>query len=286
MNPYLTNLSKERVVTAVLLAAVAAAYIPTTNHVKSFPRPKEVEEINVAVSPAIQIVLSGGDRFLAANLAVFRATIVPIKDLNSVYYPTLAKIQEDASLLNPAQEDNYYIAQGILPWIDEHPTAIRILHRASEARPFDFMPPYFLGFDYMYFESRFEESGRHYKLAADRVSGKNRDALLNNAAKFMEKGDNPANAIQFLDGLIKSTRNKNLQQFLRARIVRLQRLIILRDATAKYTEKYQRPPTQLNDLVESGMLPFIPVDPLGTGYTLDENGVPQIIFHIRRFPKL
>jgi hypothetical protein len=186
-------------------------------------------------------------------------------------------------VLNPAQEDNYYTAQGVLPWIGQHGTANSILHRATQARPDDFMPPYFLGFNYMYFEEKFEESGRYYHLSANRVGGKNRDILLNFAAKFMEKGNDPANAIQFIQGLIKSTRNPGLQQFLRIRIVRLERLIILREAATKYQQKHQHPPRQLSDLVESGLLQALPTDPLGAGYRLDEHGVPQIIFQINRF---
>jgi tetratricopeptide (TPR) repeat protein len=265
------------------LAAVAAAYISSISHVKALPRQKAAEEINVAISPIVQIVLAAGDTFLASNLATFRATIVAIQSLNSSDYPILAKIQDDASRLNPAQEDNYYIAQGILPWIGEYNAAINILDRATQARPDDFLPPYFLGFNYMYFEGKFEEAGRYYRLAADRAGGKNRDILLNNAAKFMEKGKDPATAIQFIRGLIKSTRNQGLQQFLRARIVRLERLIILREAATRYQQQYKHPPKQLNDLVESGILQALPTDPLGVGYRLDEHGVPQIIFQIRRF---
>lgn len=267
---------------ATAIAAVVTAYIYTTQHVKELPRPKAAEQINVAISPPVQITLAGGDPYLAANLAVFRATMVSVQDLDPADYPILAKVQDDASLLNPAQEDNYYIAQGVLPWVGEHRTAIGILHRATQARPGDFMPPYFLGFDYMYFESKFDDAGRYYRLAADRVGGQNRDVLLNYAAKFMEKGEDPATAIQFIQGLIKSTRNQGLQQFLRARIVRLERLVILREAAAKYRQQFGRPPDDLNDLVESGVMKALPGDPLGVGYRLDEHGVPQIIFQIRR----
>jgi tetratricopeptide (TPR) repeat protein len=208
--------------------------------------------------------------------------MVPVQDLDPADYPTLARVQDDASQLNPAQGDNYYIAQGVLPWIGEHRTAIAILERANPVRTSDFLPPYFLGFDYMYFEGKFEEAGRYYEQAANRVGGKNRDILLNTAAKFMEKGKDPATAIAFIQGLIKSTRHPGLQNFLRARIVRLQRLIILREAAAKYQAQFQRPPQQLNDLVDSGLLSVLPADPLGVGYRLDENGVPQIIFQIKR----
>lgn len=266
-----------------LLVAITAAYISSTAHVKALPRPRTTEEINVAISPIVQILLSCGDAYLASNLATFRATAVAVQSLNPADYPVLAKIQDDASRLNPAQEDNYYIAQGILPWIGEQNHAIGILDRATQARPEDFMPPYFLGFNYMYFEGKYEEAGHYYRLAADRISGKNKDILLNNAAKFMEKGKDPATAIQFIQGLIKSTRNQGLQQFLQVRILRLQRLIILREAAKKYQQIYEQPPKELNELVESGILHALPADPLGVGYRLDEQGVPQIMFQIRRF---
>lgn len=267
---------------AAALAAVVSVYIYSTAQVKVLPRPKAAEHINVAISPTVQIALAGGDRYLAANLAVFRATMVSVQDLNPADYPVLAKVQDDASLLNPAQEDNYYIAQGVLPWVGEHRTAIDILQRAAHARPGDFLPLYFLGFDYMYFEGKFEEAAHYYHEAANRVGGKNRDALLNYAAKFMEKGKDPETAIRFIEGLIKATRNPALQQFLQTRIHRLEGLVVLRDAAGKYQERFKRPPADLNDLVESGILQALPTDPLGIGYRLDEQGIPQIIFQIRR----
>jgi tetratricopeptide (TPR) repeat protein len=264
------------------LAVAIAGHVFSTSHVKALPRPKAAEQINVAISPEVQIALAGGDPFLASNLAVFRATIVSVQDLNPADYPILAKVQDDASHLNPAQGDNYYVAQGVLPWVGEHSTAMAILERATQARPTDFLPPYFLGFDYMYFEGKFDLSGRSYLEAANRVGGKNRDALLNHAAKFMEKGNNPATAIEFINGLIKSTRNPGLQHFLRGRILRLEGLITLRNAAEAYQQQYHRPPARLDDLVESGILKSLPNDPLGVGYQLDDQGVPQIIFKIKR----
>lgn len=265
------------------LVVVIAGHMLSTSHVKTLPRPKTAEQINVAISPVVQIALAGGDQFLASNLAAFRATIVSVQDLDSADYLILAKVQDDASRLNPAQGDNYYIAQGVLPWIGEHPAAIAILERATQARRTDFLPPYFLGFDYMYFEGKFDVSGQYYLEAANRVGGKNRDALLNHAAKFMEKGNDPAGAIQFIQGLIKSTRNPGLQHFLGGRILRLEGLIELRNAVEKYRQQYHQPPNKLSDLVESGILKSLPNDPLGVGYQLDDQGVPQIIFKIKRF---
>lgn len=280
MPPFVTE--RRSLVFITVLTMALAAYVTITAQAKKLPRQKAAEEINVAISPQVQLVLSGGDPFLAANLASFRATIVSVQDLDPADYEILAKIQDDASRLNPAQGDNYYIAQGVLPWIGEYRTAIDILERASIARPDDFLPPYFLGFDYMYFAGKFEQAGHYYRMAADRVGGKNRDALLNFAAKFMEKGEDPASAIQFINGLIKSTRNKGLQKFLRVRITRLESLIMLREAAGQYRQQFNKPPADLNDLVSSGILPALPADPLGVGYRLDGNGVPQIIFQIRR----
>lgn len=283
LNFAMIRISSKPLLAALAIATVIAGYASSTSQVKALPYPKTAEHINVAISPPIQVVLSGGDPSLAANLAVFRATMVSTQDLNPADYPILAKVQDDASRLNPAQEDNYYIAQGVLPWVGEHHTAIDILERATQARPYDFMPPFFLGFDYMYFEGKFEESGHYFHLAAERVGGNNRDALLNYAAKFMEKGEDPVMAIQFIENLIESTRNQGLQQFLRVRIVRLERLIVLRQAATEFQKQFKRPPKNLSDLVDGGILQALPPDPLGVGYRLDENGVPQISFQIKRF---
>jgi len=83
------------------------------------PRPPVSPEMEVAMPRFVQVVMAAGDRFLAANLAVFRALVVSTATMSAENYRILGIVQSDAAWLNPAQEDNYYIAAAILPWAGE-----------------------------------------------------------------------------------------------------------------------------------------------------------------------
>lgn len=253
------------------------AYVLGQQHSQPLPRPKASESIRVALPVTAQVLLAGGDRYLAANIGTFRAMMVGTENLDADGYRVLARVQQDAARLNPAQEDNYYIAQSILPWAGEVASTQDILRRATAARPHDFLPPFFLGFDYFYFDHEPATGANWIKLAANRSEPQNREALLNIAGRWYEKGDDPHFAIQMIEGLMQSTRNAALKQYLGLRVQRLQGLLALREAAARFHATSGKPASRLDELVRAGFIAQLPADPLGQGYALDAKGQPILI---------
>ena len=126
--------------------AMAVCFVATAERLKSAPRQSVDLELQVALPLFVQVFMTAGDRYLAANLASIRALVVTTEKMRPEDYRILSKIQDDASWLNPAHEDNYYIATAILPWNGELDTAQTILARASKARPFDYQPAFYYAF--------------------------------------------------------------------------------------------------------------------------------------------
>jgi hypothetical protein len=240
------------------------------------PRPAEKDLLSVAIPAPVQVVLSGGDRFLAANTAVFRALVVGTGQLDAETYRILGRVQSDAAQLNPLHEDNYYISQAILPWNGEVEADLIVQKAATETRTWDPLPPFFLGFDQYYFLKDPRAGAKSVEIAARRSPPANRDYLTTTAAHWYEKGDDPRVAIGMIKAMVASTRDKDLKKHLELRIDRLQGLASLRDMVTEFAEKKGRPPKRLDELIEAGLIVKLPVDPLGQGYTLDAKGVPII----------
>lgn len=255
---------------------LAALFILGVAGVKRHERAAAPESLNVVLSPVVQTFMAGGDRFLAANVSVWRTTVFPLTSINPESARALAAAQLVASKLNPAHEDNYYTAQGILPWYGQVEATKEILTAAAESRPWDFLPLFFLGFDAMYFEKNFTESGRYLERAASRMHGDDKLKMLALAAKFYEKGEDPDFAIRVIQGMRDSTRSQALKDHLQVRLVRLEMLKFLRAATDRFEARFHRPPSHLEELVSSGIVASLPIDPMGVGFELTPDGRPVL----------
>lgn len=258
------------------LCILAALFIFSAANIKHYKRQAAPQSLNIVLSPIVQMFMAGGDRFLAANIAVWRTTVFPISAINPETVPALAQVQLVASQLNPANEDNYYTAQGILPWYGQIDPTRKILTSAANNRPTDFLPLFFLGFNAMYFEKNFTGSGAYLEQAASRMQGQDKLRMQALAAKFYEKGEDPDFAILVIRGMQNSTRNQDLKNLLQIRLTRLEMLKFLRDATNRFEARFQRRPTRLEELITSGIIVNLPVDPMGVGFELSPNGIPVL----------
>lgn len=270
------HLSYSMVLRVVSLVILTAFFAFTTVSIKDFKRQPAPESLNIVLSPIIQMFMAGGDRFLATNIAVWRATVFPLSSTNRETAEALAQVHLVASQLNPSHEDNYYTAQGIIPWYGQLDATRQILTAAAESRPEDFMPLFFLGFNAMYFEKNFTASGSYMERAAMRMEGDDKLRTQALAAKFYEKGDDPDFAIGVIRGMMEGTRSTALKEHLQVRVVRLEMLKFLRTAASRFEERFNRPPAKLEELVTSGTVEGIPIDPMGVGFDLSPRGVPVL----------
>lgn len=234
--------------------------------------------MDVALPATLQLPLSLGDRYLAANIEVFRAMVLDVADPKKTYLGALAKVQQSASMLNPAHEDNYYIAQAILPWNGAVDANQYIQERAKDSRPWDFLPGFFAAFNNLYFYQDPQKAGQILYSVAGRQL-KNREAIIELAARWQEKGRDVDAAIQVVQAMEKQTRSPALKKNLQMRIERLQGLRDLREATERYKKAFGHPPISFESLQAAGMLLDIPNDPFGDGYAFDQNGVPVVLKH-------
>jgi hypothetical protein len=232
-------------------------------------------EIAVALPLFVQVLLSGGDRHLAANLDVIRALITESAKMRLEEYKLLAKLQVDASWLNPAHEDNYYVASAVLPWNGEVDAAQTVLRRATRARPFDFQPPFYYAFNLVFFKN--DPLGAAECLRQSALKLKNADERLmleGFSARWVDRASDLKLAITVVDSMARQAIRKDFREYLSLRAQRLRDLLRLRDAANAFSKKKGRSPESLEQLVKEGFIPSIPTDPFGVGFKLDSEGVP------------
>lgn len=266
-----------RYLTWVAAGLALAGYLASVAVLDRIPRQPEKELLRTAIPAPIQVLLAGGDRYLAANIAVFRALVAGTGQLDPDTYATLARVQEDAAIMNPAHEDNYYVAQAILPWNGHVAEDVVIQKAATAARVQDPMPPFFLGFDQFHFLRDPVSGAKSVELAARRSPPINRAYFTALAARWSEQGDDPRVAIGMIRAMAEYTRDNDLKRHLEARMMRMEGLAALRDAAKAFQEKNGRPAARLEELVGDGLLSALPRDPLGAGYALDEQGLPVTV---------
>ena len=102
--------------TLIVLALALAAFVVANQRVGTLKRDAINPEFSVRLPVPAQIVMAVGDRHLAADLAEFRVLVADTFRMRPEDYALQAGLQRDIAFLNPAHEDNYYIAAAILPW--------------------------------------------------------------------------------------------------------------------------------------------------------------------------
>lgn len=255
---------------ALLLASV---FVATAERLKSAPRQSVSVEMQVALPLFVQVFMAMGDRYLAANLAAIRALVVATDKMQGEEYRILAKVQEDVSWLNPAHEDNYYIAFAILAQYGEVDAAQTILARASRARFFDYQPSFFYGFNQWYYKHDPVGASAWMREAAEKLPDPDQRLTMQNmAARWMDKAQDTELAIRVVEAMAREARRKDFRVYLETRVMRLRQLQQLRMAAVTYRERFGRPLPNLQELVSSGLLPALPQDPFGFGFGFDRQG--------------
>lgn len=261
-----------------VLALAIAAFAFANVQLQRIPAKRVSLEMQVALPWFLQVVMAGGDRYLAAELAAVRALVSSVEELDPDRVKVLAQVQSDVAFLNPAHEDNYYTATAILPWEGEVDAAQNILLKAMQARPFDELPAYYYAFNVYHFHKNPDEGARWLLKAADRArSVDNRIALQNMAARWFEAGNDPAVAIGIIEAMANSVKHSAFRDYLLERVARLRALEAVTQATRRFIADLGRKPATLSELVTHRYIEAIPEDPFGFGFELGADGEPVLL---------
>lgn len=250
---------------------------------KGVKRSRPNAEIEVALPIFVQVALAGGDRYLAANWSVIRALVTETSRMAPEEYPLLGQVQKDASWLNPAHEDNYYIATAILPWEGQvEPTQV-ILRRATVARFFDYQPPFYYAFNLFHFMGDVQGASEWLRRAAEELPDPDERLTMQDlAASWLDRSQDLDMAARIVDAMAAQAKRKDFAAYLQKRSQRLRDLAALRRAATVYTARRGKPPGSLQDLLSSGLIDSLPVDSFGSGFAIDADGLPVFASSLKK----
>ncbi len=253
------------------------AYAHAVSRLSEIPHRPALEEMRIAMPRFAQVLLAGGDRYFAANIATIRALVASTEGLSPDQFLIQGRVQRDAAWLNPAQQDNYHLAAGILSWNAQLEATQEILHQAHDARPMDLWPAFYYGFHEWHYNKK-TMSGVHWlRLAAERApSYVEQVTLLQIAARWASSTDDLGEAIRVVKNMADGTRDNAFRKYLLKRMARLEGLSQLRLAAKKFRDNNQRSLESLDELIRTGMLDSLPIDPFGEGFELDSEGLPVV----------
>lgn len=224
---------------------------------------------DVVLPSTVQLLLSAGDPYLAANMNVFRVLIATTEKVPPATAAAIAKLQVQAAEFNPAHEDNYYLAAATLPWWGEVEAGNKVLVKATSARPHDPYPPFFLGFNYQYFLRSYRDGAAALTQAAERLEGDQRLSLLYMASRWLEKGEDLRGSLTIIQRMRDQAAPGPIKNSLAQRFVQLEDLIRMREIRAKHPSE---------DYTLSKLAAMANARAQGDGlnelYMLDEAGVP------------
>lgn len=173
--------------------------------------------------------------------------------------------------LDPKFWDPYQFAEMMLVWqakmIKETNELLLI---AAKARPDDFRPNYFIGFNHFYFLKDTVNAAHHMRLAANLP-----DApvyLKGLASRLSIYGNQTRLGIAFLKDLLATTNDPSITAYFQKRIEVLEIMVFLEDKVKEYKINFHVAPKKLTDLLDNNILQKIPDDPYGGEFILLPNG--------------
>lgn len=264
---------------AAVAALAVAVYWSAVGQMSFVVRQKADTGTLVKLPLFVDVALAGGDKYFAANIGTVRAMVASVEPNadSEAGLRVLAAIQKDVSRLNPGHEDNYYVAAGNLVGTRLQADGQWILRRAIDARPFDFLPPFFYAVNRMHYDKNPVDGARWLQVAAARSGEEeNRVALEKTAARWLLKGEDPEMVAATLELMAQQARTRSLRQHFEKRAQQARALFELQQAIDRYAERFEHRPENLEQLVTAGVLKRLPDDPFGNGYEMNGNGKAKV----------
>lgn len=193
------------------------------------------------------------------------------KKLNSEDWQIIHQMLLQVTDLDSRFWDPYLLAETTLTWeagmFDE---VNAMLVKATEHRPKDFRPWYFLSFNHFYFMKDFKKAAKYLEEAAKRPGAP--FYLSGLAARLSLYGDETVTGIIFLEDMLRETSEPKVRIYIEKRLEALKAINTLETGVKQFKETYKKLPASFEELISSGIIKEIPKDPYGGEFVLFQNG--------------
>ena len=185
-------------------------------------------------------------------------------------YVRMSGILHGAVKLDPYNMDAYYFAQSFLTWeVKQYKIANDLLDYGMKYRTWDWMLPFFAGFNSAYFLKDYKKASEYYKLAGE-MSGSELHFSL--AGRYMQESGETGLAIAYLGSMVKGERNQAVKKNYQIRLAAFKEVRRIEIARDSYKEARGQSPTTVEQLLQGGFLSTAPIDPYGGQFYLEPDG--------------
>jgi len=259
----------------LLIGVYSAIMVPFTQNMRGRPFAEKLGHL--PASDALQSLATDQKQAVGASLIMKvlmyfggRVSSDDLKNKASVDYKAMSKTIHAALKLDPYNMDGYYFAQAVLVWdVGQYQVANDLLQYGMKYRTWDWYLPFFAGFNYAYFLKDYPNAARMYMRAGE-LSG---DPLFKKlAGRYLQQSGQTEIAIAYLTTMEKGTRDKAVKESFRIRLTAFRRVLLIEKARDRFASERGRRPLSVEELIETGYLKAVPVDPYGGKFYLEPDG--------------
>lgn len=185
-------------------------------------------------------------------------------------FMSMSRLLHGAVMLDPYNMDAYYFAQSFLTWdVKQYKLANNLLDYGMKYRTWDWMLPFFAGFNSSYFMKDYSAAAKYYQRAGE-LSGSDLSKLL--AGRFMQESGQTELAIGYLSMMEKGERNQTVKKNFQTRLAAFKEVRRIEVARDRYKGVRGQLPIAVEQLQQGGFLSPAPVDPYGGQFYLEPDG--------------
>ncbi len=263
-------MKKTLIIPLLILTFLLSTYFLTNTRVREDRARQAAEDIHPKapqLPPAILKALAGEFKGIVADYLLIEAAafIGANTEATAEDWEAVSLLFRQSMAMDPHFKQTYYLVQSALTWeAKKYNLAIELLEKSKKHRPWDWLPGFFIGFDYHFFLKDDLTASKHLMEAS-----KVQDApllLATLGSRLAQKSGSTGNAIIFLKAMYEKEEDEETRKALEERIEALVGVLILEKGISRFTSRFGRPPGTLEDLVSEGILKEIPQNPYERPY--------------------
>jgi hypothetical protein len=263
-------MKKGLIISLALLFLLSAYLYARTNIYEHRTNVAGVHATASQLPPEVIRALAGEFKGIVANyLLLEAATAIGAQNKQTTEdWEAISRLFEQSMALDPHFKQTYYLIQATLPWeTQQYDLTIELLNTSKKHRPRDWLPVFFIGFDYFYF-LKDNLNGSKYLMEASKKPGASPFLGLL-GARLSQKGGQTKAGITFLKAMYENEKNEDIKKQIKQRMDALEGVLVLEKAIEKFTLKFDRSPKKLNELIATGILTAMPENPYSDTYFYD-----------------
>lgn len=162
-----------------------------------------------------------------------------------------------------------YSGMGLIHAFDDARLARPIIEKGMLVFPESWELPFWIGYDHYVYLEDYETASEYFLRAARKPGAPTRFlAMLLDASRRVGAYES---AYWALKVMMAETEDEKIKKVYEKKLRQLDNLLVLQKAVKEYEDEQGLFPAGLDDLVAAQIIPGLPIDPLGMGYSLDSD---------------